>query len=347
MAGGRKRQRLKHDARDHALQRMEATRVLAGDVPFAENGHEAPVVVYVLGGGGAGVDRNPAQRDLPLVKRRKGESEAAHLARIVLMVDEAMAAGGTHLLLPREHADWLADHPRVAEYLAEQHDLVEASAETGLVFTLRPPGPASFKIEVAGWEIVPGDGIVLLARQTLVEPTVTLRPTAPARGLLTGTLAFLAKSLSTLRLRFALSSPGSRRAEKRELVLSLARPGYLFHDLPFVDATFDPHGTVRLEFDLNLDDGLVLDRFRLELVEEDNWRMHPDFPGGTSFALPVEAPAGARLALHELSLRPTERVRSGPPYGTVRAPRAVPYRKPAGRPRDAVIFSSWVPEAGL
>jgi hypothetical protein len=249
--------------------------------------------------------------------------------------------------VPREQIDWLGDHPRVAEYLAEHHDLTEARAETGLVFTLRPPGPVAFKIEVAGWEIVPGEGIVLTARQTLVEPRVTLRPTDSARGLLSGTLAFLATSLSTLRLRFALSSPGSRRAEKRELVLSLARPGYLFHDLPFVDATFDPNGTVRLEFDLNLDDGLVLDRIRFELVEEDNWRMHPGFDGGKSFALPAEAPAGARLELRELSLHPAGSVRKGPPYGTVRAPRSAPYRKPVGRPRDAVIFSSWVPEEGL
>jgi hypothetical protein len=350
MAGTKKRQRPSHDAPERSLQVMDAERVVAvaGDAPFAENGHGAAgVVVYVLGGGGAGVDRNPAQRDFPLVKRTKGESDAAHLMRIVHQVDEAMAAGATHLLVPREQVDWLGNHPRVAEYLAEHHDLTEARAETGLVFTLRPPGPVAFKIEVAGWEIVPGEGIVLTARQTLVEPRVTLRPTAPARGVLTGRLAFLAASLPTLRLRFSLASLGSRRAEKRELVLSLARPGYLFHDLPFVDATFDPDGTVRLEFDLSLDDGLSLDRIRLELVEEDNWRMHPDFPGGTSFALPVEAPAGARLELRELSLRPAESVRMGPPYGTVRASRPAPYRKPAGRPRDAVIFSSWVPEAGL
>jgi hypothetical protein len=31
----------------------------------------------------------------------------------------------------------------------------------------------------------------------------------------------------------------------------------------------------------------------------------------------------------------------------VRGPRPDPYRKPAGGPRDAVIFSSWVPEEGL
>ena len=350
MARSRKHRSPTRNAPEHPLQSLGVERVvaLAGDVPFAENGHDAPgVVVYVLGGGGAGVDRNPARRDFPFVKPRKGESKAAHLARVVHLVDESIAAGGTHLLVPREQADWLGDHPLVAEYLAEQHDLVEASAETGLVFSLRPPGPVTFNIEVTGWEIVPADGIALSARGTLVEPRVTLRPTAPARGLLTGRLAFSATSLPTLRLGFALTSPGNRRAEKRELVLSLARPGYMFHDLPFVEATFDPDGSVRLEFDLELAADQALDRMRLELVEENNWRMHPDFPGGKSFALPVQAPAGARLELRELALHPAESVRKGPPYGTVRAPRPAPYRKPAGRPRDAVIFSSWVPEAGL
>jgi hypothetical protein len=348
MAGTKKRPSPTHEAPEHPLQSADAERVIPGEMPFAENGHDASdVVVYVLGGGGAGVDRNQARRDLPLVKRRRGQKKAAHLAQVARLVDEALAAGGTHLLVPREHADWLGDHPLVAEYLAEHHDLVEASPTTGLVFTLRPPGPVFFNIEVAGWEIVPGDGIALSARRTLVEPTVTLRPTAPARGLLTGRLAILAQSLPTLRLRFVLASSGSGRAEKHELVVSMARPGYMFHDLPFVEATFDRDGCVRLEFDLELDAEQTLDRMRFELVEEDNWRMHPDFPGGKSFALPAEAPAGAHLELRELSLSPTVTVRNGPPYGIARGPRPAPYRKPAGRRRDAVIFSSWVPEAGL
>jgi hypothetical protein len=75
--------------------------------------------------------------------------------------------------------------------------------------------------------------------------------------------------------------------------------------------------------------------------------MHPGFHGGRSFALPAEAPAGAQLEIRELSLGPTATARKGPPHGIVRGPRPEPYRKPAGRPRDAVIFSSWVPEAGL
>jgi hypothetical protein len=104
---------------------------------------------------------------------------------------------------------------------------------------------------------------------------------------------------------------------------------------------------VQLEFDLDLDPGHFLDRISFDLVEEDNWRLHPDFPGGKSFALPTEAPAGARLEFHELSLGATANVRKGPPYGIVRAQRPAPYRKPTGRPRDAVIFSSWMPEDGL
>src|SRR5215217_7031060 len=113
MAGTKKRQRPRHDAPERSLQVMEAERVVAvaGDAPFAENGHGAAgVVVYVLGGGGAGVDRNPAQRDFPLVRRTKGESDKAHLTRMIHLLDEAMVAGGTHLLVPREQADWLADH---------------------------------------------------------------------------------------------------------------------------------------------------------------------------------------------------------------------------------------------
>jgi hypothetical protein len=91
-------------------------------------------VLYVVGG--APGSRNPAQRDFPVLKRNKGESKRAHLERVIELVDAAMAAGGTHLLVPREQADWLGDHPLVAEYFAEHHEMVNASAETGIVFVL-------------------------------------------------------------------------------------------------------------------------------------------------------------------------------------------------------------------
>ena len=339
---------LAHDAAEHRLRLGAAERVVAGGSSRGENEHETPgVLLYVVGGGGAGINRNPAVRDFPLVNRNRGQTKAAHLAQVVQLVDEAMAAGGTHLLVPREHADWLGDHPMLAEYFSKNHKLTEASAKTGIVFTLRPREATSFAVEVAGWEIVPGEGIALTARRTLVKPRVTLRPTTPTRGLLTGRLAFSAEGLRTLRLRFGLTRFGRRLGKSREIILSLARPGYLFHDLPFVEATFDADGSVQLEFDLDLGSGRSLDWIRLDLVEEDNWRLHPDFPGGNSLALPAEAPLGSRLQLGELALEPTASVRKGPPYGIVRGPQSAPYRKPAGQPRDAVIFSSWVPKQGL
>jgi hypothetical protein len=260
-----------------------------------------------------------------------------------------MAAGGTHLVVPHEHANWLGDHPLVANYFAAQHVLAEATAETGIVFsfTPQPRQRVTFTAEVSGWEIVPGEGISLLARDSLVKPRLTLRPTTPARGLLKGHLAFAAEGLQTLRVSFTLSRSGQWLAQGHEVVLSLARPGQLVHDLPFVEATFDRDGSLRLEFDLALEDDLVLERIGLELVEEDNWRMHPAFGGGRSIALKPSAPAESRLLFRELVLEPTATVRQGPPYGIVRGDLPAPYRKAAVRPRDAVIFSSWVPEEGL
>jgi hypothetical protein len=51
-------------------------------VPLNENGNAAPSVVLDAAGG-AGRDRNPALRDLLMLDREDGESEAAHLVRVV------------------------------------------------------------------------------------------------------------------------------------------------------------------------------------------------------------------------------------------------------------------------
>jgi hypothetical protein len=91
------------------------------------------IVLYVVGGGPS---HRSAARDFPLVNRRKGESKSAHLERVVQLVAAARAAGGTHLLVPREQADWLGDHPLVSDYFAEHHELVDANDETGIVFAL-------------------------------------------------------------------------------------------------------------------------------------------------------------------------------------------------------------------
>jgi hypothetical protein len=94
------------------------------------------VILYVVGDTDCDGDR--ALRDFLVVNRRKGESKQAHLERVTQLVDEAIAAGGTHLVVPREHADWLRDHPLVTEYFAKHFEMANASAETGIVFALYP-----------------------------------------------------------------------------------------------------------------------------------------------------------------------------------------------------------------
>jgi FkbM family methyltransferase len=100
--------------------------------------------------GGAGSYQNPAVRNFPLINRQRGKSKAAHLRRVVQLVEEAIAAGGTHLLVPREHADWLENHPLLVEYFAACHELAEASPETGIVFRLLQPNPVVFTVEEDG-----------------------------------------------------------------------------------------------------------------------------------------------------------------------------------------------------
>lgn len=84
-----------------------------------------------------GFQHDGGVRTLPKLNRGKGESPSAHRDRVASLVNEAVAAGGTHLVIPRELADWLGDHPRVGKYLSRNHDLIEARDDTGLVFALR------------------------------------------------------------------------------------------------------------------------------------------------------------------------------------------------------------------
>ena len=346
MAAIGKRSRSPYAVTRKPIEPKDARRMGGVQTRVEPNGKNEPDVVLCVVGGDTNPDLHNVLRSFPLVNRGRGQTATEHLAQVVRLVEEAIAAGGTHLLVPREEADWLADHPLVADYFAAHHVLADASAEQGIVFALRPRQTLTFTAEIAGWEIVPSDRLALLARDTLIRPRVILRPTAPPRGLLSGHLAFSAAGLRTLRVRFGLNRAG-RRVRGREVVLSLARPGQLMHDLPFVEVTFEPGGAVRLEFDLRLDDDQTLDWIRLAPVEEDNWRLHPGFRAGSSFALPATAPVGAWLELRELSLAPTTAVRNGPSYGIARGHLPAPYRKPAARRRDAVLFSSWVPEEGL
>jgi hypothetical protein len=319
-------------------------------LPRSRNGREAgstPVCLFVIGGAGVAPDDASALRDCPLINRTNGESRVAHLKRVATLLDAAIADGGTHLVVPPEHTAWLRDHPLVATLLDRHHTPLETGAKTGTVFALTPPAPVSLDLAVEGWQTAPGPGISLVAGGRLVAPALTLRPAAPARGILRGRLTLAGRDIRTLRLVFVLTRPDRRRGQRREVVLSLIRPGAVFHTLPFFAAVRRPDGSLALDFDLDLRRARDLDRIEVEVVEEDNWRLHPNFPGGASFALPAAVPAGARLALRDLTLTPAPSLRRAPRHGSVDAPRPAPYRKPRGRPRDAVIFSSWVPREGL
>jgi hypothetical protein len=105
----------------------------------------ADIVIYVVGGYDAGPAWTSACRDFPFVNRKQGESKKSHVLRVRMLIEEAMRAGGTHLLVPREAADWLGDSPWLEKYFATHHEMVEASADTGIVFALDPrksPGSA-------------------------------------------------------------------------------------------------------------------------------------------------------------------------------------------------------------
>jgi hypothetical protein len=108
--------------------------------------------------------------------------------------------------------------------------------------------------------------------------------------------------------------------------------------LSFVEARFASDGLVTLEFDLDVELGHSLIGITLDLVEEDNWRLHPDFPGGSSFELSPRHPSVHGLnCANWRSIQPLgcERDR---PTASCGHKRPAPYRKPGHRPRDAVIF---------
>ncbi len=319
----------------------------AAGAPARKAAAASAAVLYVTGGPGASANGAPARRPFPGVQQTRGEADGAYVARVARLIDEAVAEGATHLIVPQAAADWLEHHPLLTAHFVNHHELASASAEEGIVFALRPRQRQDLEVEVQGWTIIPGAGITLKAERRLIDPRVTLRLREPARGLLRGVLHLAAERIPTIRLRLVLTRPGRKRPRQRELVLSLARVGSVFHELPYVEATFQDDGSVRLEFDVKLVRERTLDRIELELVEEDNWRVHPGFPGGESLARPVAARAGAWLELREVKLEPAPLLRKGPRQGVVGGARPAPHRKQPHRPRDAVIFSSWAPPEGL
>lgn len=92
-------------------------------------------VVYVVGGSRS--RGNPGVRGFPIIEWDGAESRWSHVVSVAKEVRKAMRAGGTHLLVPRAQADWLAENPLLIEYFAARHQVVEASEEAGVLFELR------------------------------------------------------------------------------------------------------------------------------------------------------------------------------------------------------------------
>ena len=101
------------------------------------------------------------------------------------------------------------------------------------------------------------------------------------------------QGLQTLRLTLVFRRARGSRDVKQWLVFSLDRPGALVHTLSFVEIEYGDAGEMKIEFDARCRSRMHLDRIEIEVVEDDNWRMHPSYPGGLSFRLPAIAPAGA------------------------------------------------------
>jgi hypothetical protein len=150
MARMKKQHNQVSNARAKPAQLGDGERVVAHQPPATQHGVAAEIVLYVVGGSGGGAARNAALRDFPILQRDEGESAVSHLVRVVRLVEAVMAAGGTHLLVPRKEANWLADHPLVIDYFTDYHDLAEASATVGIVFALRPADPVQLTSQVGG-----------------------------------------------------------------------------------------------------------------------------------------------------------------------------------------------------
>lgn len=93
------------------------------------------LLVFVVGGLAEG-PRPAEARDFPLLARDPNESKRDHVVRVARLIESAKVLGGAYLVVPRAHAGWLADHPRLIDYLGANHELVDANPESGLTFRL-------------------------------------------------------------------------------------------------------------------------------------------------------------------------------------------------------------------
>jgi hypothetical protein len=84
-----------------------------------------------------------------------------------------IAQGGTHLLVPPESAHWLSDHPLLIDYFAGQHQLVDATRQTGFVFELRASKGVNLASEITTKEITRDSGVPHSAGQEVGQPSTS------------------------------------------------------------------------------------------------------------------------------------------------------------------------------
>ena len=283
-------------------------------------------------------------RELP---RHPGESARAYLARVTATVDDILAGGASRIWISPSTAAWVDANRRVETILTERLRIIDASPETGILLEPLPEMGPGFQMSVMGWTVRDEDPTRVSTFGRKIAPRVTLRPTRALPGSVRGSVTMRVQGLQTLRLTLVFRRARGSRDVKQWLVFSLDRPGALVHTLSFVEIEYGDAREVKIGFDARCRSRMHLDRIEIEVVEDDNWRMHPSYPGGLSFRLPAIAPAGAALDLRSMQIAATNEVRRGPAFGTARGLVAKPYRRPRKSARDAVIFSSWIPDMGL
>lgn len=281
------------------------------------------------------------------VARRPKERARAYLDRVAATVDAVLAGGAARIWISPATVAWVEANPRIADMLTARFYVVDASVETGILLEPAHEPESGFQLSATGWTVSEEKPTLLTMPRRKIAPKVTLRPAWPIAGSLRGTLQLRVHGLKTLRLAFHFRRAGGSHDLEQWLLLSLDRPRAMVHTLSFVEIEFGADGAVQIEFDAKCRANRQLDRIEIEIVEEDNWRMHPSYPGGLSFRLPAIAPAGAELELRSLQIAATNEVRRGPAFGKARGLVHEPYRRPRKARRDAVIFSSWIPEDAL
>ncbi|MGI9252995.1 MAG: hypothetical protein ACR2J8_04560 [Thermomicrobiales bacterium] len=204
------------------------------------------------------------------------------------------------------------------------------------------PSPGPMIVTTSGWTSEPDTPLSLTARQQLTSPRLRLTFPEQAAGPVTAGMTIRASGIGTLRLRVSTA-----KRQEASAWIDLAEPSLVHHTLPFLEVLAEPgSGMYRIECDLAGGEGERLRWISLEIGEPRNWRVHPGFPGGNWFNLAPSVPAGASLWLAEFSLTPIAEVREAPAWQG-----ALNWTPPAPRqpehPRDAVIFSSWIPEDAL